>query len=173
MEDEPDVARRAAGGEVAAFTALVRAHQADVWRFCAGVVDADSADDLTQETFLRAHRALAGFDGRAALRTWLLGIARHVCTDELRSRVRRRRAAELLPRRARAVDPYAEVELSALVQQLPAERREAFVLTQVLGLGYAEAAELCRCPVGTIRSRVARAREQLVDQLADARRETS
>ena len=55
-----------------------------------------------------------------------------------------------------------EVVLNDLLRALPADRREAFVATQVLGLSYAEAAEVCGCPVGTIRSRVARAREDLV-----------
>ncbi len=55
-----------------------------------------------------------------------------------------------------------QVALEQLIAALPADRREAFVVTQVLGLSYAEAAEVCGCPVGTIRSRVFRAREDLV-----------
>lgn len=64
--------------------------------------------------------------------------------------------------------PAGEVELSHLVSGLDADRREAFVLTQVLGLPYAEAAEVCRVPIGTIRSRVARARADLLDALDGA-----
>jgi RNA polymerase sigma-70 factor (ECF subfamily) len=62
-------------------------------------------------------------------------------------------------------DPAGSVAMRALVAALERERREAFVLTQVLGLSYAEAADVCACPVGTIRSRVARARADLVDAL--------
>ena len=58
-----------------------------------------------------------------------------------------------------------------MLSALPLERRTAIVLTQIIGLTYAEAAEVCECPVGTIRSRVARAREELVDQRTSARRE--
>ena len=66
----------------------------------------------------------------------------------------------------KAVDAAGST-LSALIDDLAADRREAFVLTQVLDLGYAEAAEVCRCPVGTIRSRVARAREDLLRALGE------
>jgi RNA polymerase sigma-70 factor (ECF subfamily) len=63
--------------------------------------------------------------------------------------------------------PDEHVVLRAVIGQLPEDRRTAFVLTQVLGLSYAEAAEVCRCPIGTIRSRVARARAELVSAIAD------
>ncbi|MEY2463136.1 MAG: polymerase sigma-70 factor, subfamily, partial [Acidimicrobiaceae bacterium] len=59
-------------------------------------------------------------------------------------------------------DPTAVVDLAALLPSLDADRREAFVLTQIVGLSYAEAAEVCACPVGTVRSRVARARAELI-----------
>src|SRR3954462_1782976 len=78
---------RAAGAQ----TAFVRATQTEVWRFTATLVDPGSADDLTQETYLRAFRALGTFEGRSSVRTWLLGIARRVCADHVRTVVRRRR----------------------------------------------------------------------------------
>jgi RNA polymerase sigma-70 factor, ECF subfamily len=66
------------------------------------------------------------------------------------------------------VDPSGDVTMADLVGQLEGDRRAAFVLTQVLGLSYAEAARVCDCPTGTIRSRVARARSELVDLLRSA-----
>jgi RNA polymerase sigma-70 factor, ECF subfamily len=161
---EPDleaVAVRAASGDGLAFAALVRATQPAVWRACCALVDRASADDLTQETYLRAHGALRSFGGRSSVRTWLLGIARHVCADELRARSRRRRLMRLIPPTAEVLDPTGHVELAHLLNLLSAERREAFVLTQIVGLDYAEAAQVCGCPIGTIRSRVARARDEL------------
>src|SRR5690348_17189562 len=85
------LALAARDGDPGAPAALVRATQSDVWRFTAALVDPGSADDLTQETFLRAFRALPAFEGRSSVRTWLLGIARRTCADHLRAVVRRRR----------------------------------------------------------------------------------
>ncbi|KKJ93587.1 sigma-70 family RNA polymerase sigma factor [Micromonospora sp. HK10] len=159
-------------GDPAAPAALVRATQAEVWRFAAALVDPDSADDLTQETYLRAFRALPGFEGRSSAHTWLLGIARRTCADHLRTVIRRRRLDERLAAHAATdrphPDPAGEFGATDLVRRLPAERRAAFVLTQLLGLSYAEAAAVEGVPVGTIRSRVARARADLVDAASDA-----
>jgi RNA polymerase sigma-70 factor (ECF subfamily) len=77
--------------------------------------------------------------------------------------VRERRATPLAARAGE--DPASSVAMRALVAALEPERREAFVLTQIVGLSYAEAADVCSCPVGTIRSRVARARADLVSAL--------
>lgn len=167
----------AVAGDPAAVGELVRCTQADVWRFVAALGGRSEADDLTQETYLRALRALGGFEGRSGLRTWLLVIARRTVADHLRRQAVRPRQADVedwvaTAERA-AVDPRAvegstghAVELRQLLDQLPAERREALVLTQILGLSYAEAAAVTDCPVGTIRSRVARGREELAAALA-------
>ncbi len=156
-----------AGDDVAA-AAFVRATQAEVWRFVSALVDASVADDLTQETYLRAFRALPSFQGLSSARTWLFGIARRACADHLRQVVRRRRLTERLAAdRDAAVEPDPSGLLAAAhaVRSLPEPRRTAFALTQVLGLSYAEAAEVVGCPVGTIRSRVARARDDLMRAL--------
>jgi RNA polymerase sigma-70 factor (ECF subfamily) len=172
VDDLEALAVDAAGGDPLAAAALVRATQSDVWRLCVALGDRDNADDLTQETYLRAFGALSRFEGRSTVRTWLLAIARRVCADAVRSRRRRRLTlvrddAEL---EALAVtddaDPVAEGSaVTDLLARLDPDRREAFVLTQLLGLPYAEAASVVGCPVGTIRSRVARARADLVAAL--------
>ncbi|WP_089156848.1 sigma-70 family RNA polymerase sigma factor [Micromonospora sp. NBS 11-29] len=160
-------------GDPHAQAAFVRATQAEVWRFSAALVDPDSADDLTQEAYLRAFRALPGFEGRSTARTWLLGIARRACADHLRTVVRRRRLDARLAAQAATDRPYpdpaGQLGATDLVRRLPADRRSAFVLTQLLGLSYAEAADVEGVPVGTIRSRVARARDELVDAVGDTR----
>jgi RNA polymerase sigma-70 factor (ECF subfamily) len=164
------LARAARHGDDAALAAFVRAAQTDVWRFCAHLVSAEAADDLTQETFIRAARSLPGFQERSSARTWLLAIARRVAADEIRGRQRRRRLAERL--RVGRVEPTASPEttvaLTDALARLDDDRRAAFVLTQGLGLSYEDAADVCRCPVGTIRSRVARARGDLVAALEAA-----
>ena len=158
-------------GDPVAQAAFVRGTQAEVWRFVASLVDAPSADDLTQETYLRAFRALAGFEGRSSARTWLLGIARRTCADHIRQLTRRRRLATRLstqPTDTPGGDPAGPLAAADLLRRLPEERRVAFALTQVLGLSYAEAAEAAGVPIGTIRSRVARARADLVDAITGA-----
>lgn len=151
-------------GDNAALNEFVCSSQVDVWRFCAALAGREAADDLTQETFLQAIRGLSGFSGRSSARTWLLAIARNVAADSVRRAVRSRRLLE-------RVGPRAEHEQAAtgaadwmeLIRALPPDRRDAFVLTQVIGFDYAEAAEVCECPIGTIRSRVARARRDLIE----------
>ena len=161
----------AAAGDPLAAAALVRATQTDVWRLCAALGDRDSADDLTQETYLRAFGSLHRFEGRSTLRTWLLAIARRVCADALRARRRRPTLVRVDPADIEVGDGVDRVGQSAavgdLLARLAADRREAFVLTQVVGLSYGEAAEVAGVPVGTIRSRVARARGDLIAALGE------
>ena len=162
----------ARAGDRAAQAEFVRVTQVEVWRFVAALVDPGSADDLTQETYLRAFRALPAFEGRSSARTWLLGIARRACADHVRGVVRQRKLDQRLAAQAHtdgpAPDPAAQLGAADLLRRLPEDRRGAFVLTQVLGLSYAEAADVEGVPVGTIRSRVARARAELVETLGDA-----
>ncbi|MDQ1365295.1 MAG: polymerase sigma-70 factor, subfamily [Acidimicrobiaceae bacterium] len=180
MDEVTGFALDAAAGDCVALQRFVRATQAQVWRFCAHLGDTGDtgdADDLTQEVYLRAIKALPRFRGDASARTWLLAIARTTVADHIRTLQRRRAASTSAAASARRTSPAASaavvaapdehVVLRAVIGQLPEDRRTAFVLTQVLGLSYAEAAEVCRCPIGTIRSRVARARTELVSAIAD------
>lgn len=168
------LALAAAAGDARALEAFIKATQHDVWRFVAYLFDAGSADDLTQETFLRAIGAIPRFAGRSSARTWLLAIARRVVADHiryLRSRPRRVHGAdpELLLDRDRPARGFEDVvEVTTLIADLSADQREALLLTQLFGLSYSDAAAVCGCPVGTIRSRVARARGAL---LADPERD--
>jgi RNA polymerase sigma-70 factor, ECF subfamily len=159
----------ARSGDRLAFAAVVRRSQRDVWRLCAHLVGRAEADDLTQDTFVRVVRALPAFRGESSARTWLLAIARRACADAIRrsTRVRRRDAA--LGRMSESEpDRAAATEIDLLLAELDDDQRAAFVLTQLHGLAYAEAAEVCGVPVGTIRSRVARARIALVESLRAA-----
>ena len=164
-------------GDRAALAEFVRATQRDVLRFVTHLADPGQAEDLAQETYLRAVGALPRFAGTASARTWLLSIARRAAADAVRAAGRRPRTTgvadwEAVTARTGAVrGPSDEaVLLGQLVTALDDDRREAFVLTQVLDLSYAEAAQVCGCPIGTIRSRVARAREDLVAALDAAPR---
>ncbi|WP_424188205.1 sigma-70 family RNA polymerase sigma factor [Actinokineospora sp. G85] len=158
-------------GDRRALESFIRATQRDVWQFTAHLASADLADDLTQETYLRALPSLPRFAARATARTWLLSIARRVVVDSVRTAMARPRrsgvedwvaVAEQRQVRDRSSGFTEVVELGVLLDGLAVERREALVLTQVLGFSYAEAAEVCGCPIGTVRSRVARARDDLL-----------
>jgi RNA polymerase sigma-70 factor (ECF subfamily) len=170
-EEITRLALAAKAGDRAAAAGFVRSTQQHVYRFVAHLVSAAEAEDLTQETYLRAMRSLPRFAARSSARTWLLAIARRAAADHIRSAESRPRTAALAEWEASADARQAGqashfddmVVLAQLLDGLDPLRREAFVATQVLGLSYAEAAEVCACPVGTIRSRVARARADLVD----------
>lgn len=160
---------RAVEGDEAAARELVRHAQPAVWRLCHLLGSGEDVEDLVQETFLRALRSLAGYrgDGRGFV-PWVLAVARNACATEVGRRMRRRALLERLQavrgaEESYGLDEHATVE--SMVRVLPREQREAFVLTQFLGLSYEESAAICGCPVGTIRSRVARARTALLAQL--------
>ncbi|MEV7977593.1 sigma-70 family RNA polymerase sigma factor [Streptomyces sp. NPDC086519] len=138
--------------------------------------DPQTAHDLTQDTFVRAFGSLHRFEGRASARTWLLSIARRAVADSFRHAAARPRLADTSDWQAavertqpRGLPGFEEgVALLDLLDALPDERREAFVLTQVVGLSYEETAGFTGCAVGTVRSRVSRARAALERQFLGA-----
>lgn len=181
--DDDEITRdafRAARGDRAAAERFVSATRRQLHRLLNHLSSPAVAEDLVQETYLRAFAALPAYEGRSPARMWLLAIAKRVAADQLRAQGRR-------PRTSRTRDWVAEAEqhgattpdhgrlvvLRRLVGELEPERREAFVLTQVVGLSYADAAQVCGCAVGTIRSRVFRAREDLTAALRAGRRRAS
>ncbi|MFE2750575.1 RNA polymerase sigma factor SigC [Actinosynnema sp. NPDC059335] len=163
----------ASSGDRDALERFVRATQRDVWRFVAHLSEVALADDLAQETYARALPSLRRFAGRSSARTWLLVIARRVVVNHIRMAQARPRLssgadwAQEADRQAADTGFEDVVELNMLLDALAPDRREALVLTQVLGLSYAEAADVVGCPVGTIRSRVARARDDLLRATGD------
>ncbi|MCW2539671.1 MAG: sigC2 [Frankiales bacterium] len=162
----------ARSGDQHAAADFVRGSQTDVWRLCAHLGSPRDADDLTQETYARAFGSLHRFAARSSARTWLLSIARRVCADAIRTRKPTVPLPEI-EQPAISADPAETVELRILLESIEPAFREAFVLTQILGLSYPEAADVVGCPIGTIRSRVARARDALVDGLGSGRRRSS
>jgi RNA polymerase sigma-70 factor (ECF subfamily) len=164
-------------GDAAAFRRLVERHQQPVYALCVALAGADG-EDLAQETFLRVLGALDGFDpaGPATLRSWILTIARRLCHDRARHVGR---GVEIMPAQpADAADERAGPEeqahaaslgrrVRAAVAALPAEQRVVIALREWEGLDYEEIAAIEGVPVGTIRSRLARARAALREALAE------
>ncbi|MGW0712209.1 sigma-70 family RNA polymerase sigma factor [Streptomyces sp. NPDC002643] len=164
----------ARGGDSEAVERFVGALHRDVRRFVAHLcADPQAVDDLAQDTFLRALGSLHRFEGRCSARTWLLSIARRAVSDSFRYAAVRPRAADVADWRVaveraqpRGVPGFDDgIALVDLLGVLPEERREAFVLTQVWGVSYEDAARVFACPVGTVRSRVARARAALMEMV--------
>lgn len=166
---------RAAAGDDLAFETMVRRHADAVWRLArANLRDDFTAEEVVQDTFVKAHRALAGFRGDASLRTWLLAICQRTCIDVSR---RKRPAVVSLDeaRRARAHEdqPELTVALGQAMGRLSDDERRAFTLVDVLGYSREEAAQIVGVPPSTMRSRVAKARLRMMDALGDASSEST
>ena len=160
-------------GDRDALERFVAATQADVMALCRYLGDRDNAEDLAQEAYERAFASLHRFRATGPARHWLLTITRRTCADATRRRSRRRKTEQRVVTLAHDMlvefTPVGDgVAIEELLHELDDDRRAAFVLTQITGLRYEEAADILGVPIGTIRSRVARARDQLLATLRAA-----
>jgi RNA polymerase sigma-70 factor (ECF subfamily) len=167
-EADADLARRAAGGDLEAFRALVVRYQGPLLAVVTNLLPvAADREDVAQEAFLSAWTHLATFDpARGTFFTWLAAIARNRARNE-RKRRRPSPRAEL-PDRADPAPAGADLDrsedrrrLDAALATLPEEQRATFVLAEIHGLPLAAVAAIEGVPVGTVKSRAARAREKL------------
>jgi RNA polymerase sigma-70 factor, ECF subfamily len=158
MFDATEELMAAQDGDPKAFQRFVESTMHDVVRFCRYLGDQDHVEDLVQDTYMRALRSLHTYRAEGDALRWVLSIARRACADTFEAQQRARRT-ELTHRPL--IDHTGAVEIELLLDELPHDQRNAFVLTQLMGYRYDEAATICDCPVGTIRSRVARARATL------------
>lgn len=163
----------AQAGDRRALQQFVAETEHDVRTLCRHLGDSDNYDDLAQETYERAISSLHRYRADGPAKHWLLTIARRTCVDATRRRSRRR----ALKRRhaaqggldvAEQPNDGFRAEWSELLATLDDDRRAAFVVTQLNGLRYDEAADVLGVPIGTIRSRVSRAREQLAAAIEQA-----
>jgi RNA polymerase sigma-70 factor (ECF subfamily) len=177
--------RAAQRGQVVAFNTLVQAYQRQVYNVCYRTLgNAEDAADATQDTLISAFRAIATFNGSAAgLRAWLLRIAVNTCYDQLRRRQRRptesldalgsteaesdrvtaaERLADSTPGPEQAsLTSESAYHIQQAIDRLPPEQRLTVVLCDVQGLSYDEAAQTMSVELGTVKSRLSRARAQL------------
>ncbi|MDG0855353.1 sigma-70 family RNA polymerase sigma factor [Roseateles puraquae] len=174
--------RQAQAGSRAAFDMLVLKYQRRIERLLSrSVRDAADVADLTQETFLAAYRALPGFRGESAFYTWLYRIAVNAARRHLSQQPRLQQVQawddsegtfgtaptpsdDATPESLLAGRQLAR-ELDEAVESLVEEQRRALLLREVDGLSYDEIGELMRCPPGTVRSRIYRAREAVAARL--------
>ena len=171
-------------GSAAAFEDLVAQHEKKIYNLCFSTMgNAEDAADMAQETLLKAWRALDRFDGRSSLGTWLYRIAMNTCLDELRRR-RNRQTVSIQALNEKGWEPEDGAgdmaERSAQGQQLrqalallPEDYRAVLVLRDVQGFTYEEIAQILHCPVGTVRSRLNRARKNMMKKLQDGEQSLS
>ena len=168
MHDGQDIIDRVLAGETGAFRLLVESHQRLVFQFARNMLrSVEDAEDLTQEVFLAAFQNLVSFnEKKGRLATWLLTIARNRCCNHLK---RRQTVTpgdvdapdRSLPPDAAAVTCEVWQQLSVALDTLPLEQRTAFVLAEIQELPHAEIALIEGIELGTVKSRVSRARERL------------
>ncbi len=153
-------------GDARATGELIERTRPAVWRICSLLGSSGEYEDLVQETYTRALLGLGRFSGSGSVIGWLLAIARNTCADDVRRRQRQSRLHDRL--RSQHVHEVAHLGgwqvVTDTLRPLETDQRDAFLLTQILGLRYEEAASLLGCPIGTVRSRVARGRIRLLDQ---------
>ncbi len=163
--------RRAQRGDEPACRVLVERYQRPVFALLSRMLGPSHlVEDLAQETFLRAFRALRGFDraGPARLSTWLLTIATRLALDELRRASRRTDPLDdRIPAPDRTDAGAMRPALWRAIDQLSPEHRAAFLLSDAHELTYEEIAQTLRLELGTVKSRIARAREALRAALED------
>jgi RNA polymerase sigma-70 factor (ECF subfamily) len=178
---------RAKRGEVSAFEMLVVKYQRRIERLISRMVrDADLVQDIAQETFIRAYRALPQFRGDSAFYTWLYRIAVNTAKKALverkrdplvnesslassddgeePSRVENELSDGSTPEAVLASKEIAAT-VNAAIDALSEDLRQAIVLREIEGLSYEEIADVMNCPIGTVRSRIFRAREAIANKL--------
>jgi len=166
------LAASAAGGDTRAFEMLMRRHYAAVWRVAfLSAREEMAAEELAQDTFLRAYGALSGWRGDASLRTWLATICRRLCIDRARLKHPETVTEPDLESAAGSTSETEaladRVDLRAALDRLPADDREAFLLVNHYGYSSFETATLLGVPASTVRSRVGRARQRLAAALTE------
>lgn len=175
-------------GQTRAFDALVDRYQNRLLNFIYRTVgDRERSEDLVQEAFIRVHRHIARFDSSKKFSTWIYTIASNLAKNELRNRSRNplvlfqtitqgwedeERPLEFEDSSMRPDDLYRKRHVRALVEQtvakLPEHHREVFVLRELEGRSYEEIAEITRCNLGTVKSRLNRARASFAEIIEPA-----
>lgn len=183
-EADQQLVERAQAGEKQAFDVLVGKYRRKLERLLSRLIrDAAEVEDVTQEVFIKAYRALPSFRGESAFYTWLYRIGVNTANNHLVSKGRRAptstdydaEEAETFEDATHLRDVNTPESLlmskqigatvNAAMEALPEELRSAIVLREIEGLSYEEIARIMNCPIGTVRSRIFRAREAVAERL--------
>jgi RNA polymerase sigma-70 factor (ECF subfamily) len=183
-EVDQQLVERVQRGDKRAFDLLVSKYQRKLGRLLSRFIrDPSEVEDVTQEAFIKAYRALPGFRGESAFYTWLYRIGINTAKNHLVAMGRRApTSTELDAEEAEGVEAGEQLRdlntpenqmmsqqvgdtVNQTLQELPEELRTAITLREIEGLSYEEIATVMRCPVGTVRSRIFRAREAVAQKL--------
>ncbi len=181
MQTDELMLQRARRGDAAAFETLVAPYERNIYLACFKLMgNGQDAGDCAQEALLKAYRAMNSYRSEANLSTWLYRIAYNVCLDALRKRKRQQaESLEALSESGFAPEdkgqtPYGALEakerMAALrrgLDQLPEDMRAALLMSQVEDMGYEEISKITDTPVGTVKSRINRARLKLKEILLE------
>lgn len=178
LDVDQQLVTRAQAGDMRAFELLVRKYQHKIVQLVSRLVGDGDAPDVAQETFIRAWRALKGFQGNSAFYTWLYRIGINTAKNHLVSRSRRpadrdidisdaelyghtEQLSDIDTPEAQALSEEIKQKVTETIARLPPDLRKAITLRELEGLSYEEIAEAMDCPIGTVRSRIFRAREAI------------
>lgn len=176
MDGDRTLIERVLAGDVEAFRELVEQHQRRVFEFVRNLVrHTPDAEDLVQEVFVAVFRKLDSFDAeRSQFSTWLLTIARNRCLNHLQRSSHPTVFCSEFDVESHTAQPLDAVlsrelhaRLDAALDRLPLEQRTAFVLAEIQELPYAEIASIEEVELGTVKSRVSRAKQRLREVLSD------
>lgn len=169
--DDQALVAVARDGDLDAFETLVRRHTATVYAHALRFFgDPAAAEDVVQEVFIKVYRSMDTFDERSRFSTWLYRVTRNTCLDHVRAGKRRPMPVDPLDVAATAPGDLSDtvalsISLEQALRALAPEDRDAFSAIGIFGLSYPEAAEVLGVPVGTVKSRVFRARRSLAATL--------
>ena len=178
---EQELVARSQRGDQAAFGQIYARYERSVYRFVYHMIgDADEAEDIKQDTFVKAHRTLPGFRGDCSLQTWLLKVAGNLCRDRIKSRARRGEVgmlpeleATLPDDRPSGADPaqilerkYMQGAVHRVLGGLPEAQRGLIVLRDIEGLSYQQIADILGCSVASVKLRLFRARRGFKERMS-------
>ena len=154
-------------GDKKAFGLLVEKYHRKLGRILTRMVrDQAEIEDIVQETFIKAYRALPNFRGDSAFYTWLYRIGINTAKNHLVAMGKRpRNMTEFENPETTLLTKEIGITVNAAIESLPEELRVAITLREIEGLSYEEIAEMMECPIGTVRSRIFRARETIAEKL--------
>lgn len=187
LENDAYLVERALDGDIAAFEKLVSRYQNKIMGYVGRMVNGDreEAEDVTQETFIKAYRSLESFRGQSSFSTWLYRIATNLCIDRARTRKRRPQQAysldepldkdeekggrEIPDERYEPGKGVERDEMRAMVREtvaaMPEKMREVLIMCDLQGMPYEEISKILDVPLGTVKSRLFHARADLARRL--------
>ena len=180
QQTDQELIARCQGGDLEAFGQIYARYERPVYRYVYHMIgNADEAEDIKQDTFVKAHRTLPGFRGDCSLLTWLLKVAGNLCRDRIKSQNRRGEVglvpemeALLTDNSAEGADPaqilerkYMQSSVHKVLGGLPEPQRRLVVLRDLEGLSYQQIADVLGCSVASVKLRLFRARRSFKDRM--------